>query len=72
MTGREPSLYSGHSLRAGAATIGAELRFENWEIKLLGRWTSDAYMLYIRNPKLLSTFANRLAEQSNTTLSPDT
>jgi hypothetical protein len=60
MTGRAPADYSGHSLRAGAATTGAELGFEQWEIQLLGRWSSDAYTLYIRNPKLLATFAERL------------
>jgi hypothetical protein len=61
MTGRDPAHFSGHSLRAGAATKGAELGFENWEIQLMGRWSSDAYLLYIRNPKLLTTFAHRLA-----------
>jgi hypothetical protein len=64
MTGRDPTHFSGHSLRAGAATTGADLGFENWELQLLGRWSSDAYMLYIRNPKLLATFARRLASNN--------
>ena len=64
MTGRDPANFLGHSLRAGAATMGAELGFENWEIQLMGRWSSDAYMLYIRNPKLLATFARRLASNN--------
>jgi integrase len=61
MLGLDPTEFSGHSLRAGAATTGADRGFENWEIQLLGRWSSDAYRLYLRNPKLLATFANRLA-----------
>ena len=35
--------YSGHSLRAGCATSAAKAGFMDWEIKVLGRWVSDAY-----------------------------
>jgi hypothetical protein len=37
MLGFDPSLYSGHSYRAGAATTAGNLGFEEWEIKMLGR-----------------------------------
>ena len=52
--------YSGHSFRAGAATTAGDNNFQDWEIKLLGRWVSPAYNLYMRNPKVASTFACRL------------
>jgi hypothetical protein len=60
--GIDPSGYSGHSYRAGAATSGAEAGFADYELQLLGRWSSDAYLRYIRAPPaLLSSLSNRLA-----------
>ena len=61
--GIDPSRYSGHSSRAGSTTTAGNLNFEDHEIKILGRWTSDAYQLYLRNPKLASTFARRLTAE---------
>jgi hypothetical protein len=61
MAGYNPALYSGHSFRAGSATTGAALGFTAWELKLLGRWNSDAYQIYLRDATLVSTFAQRLA-----------
>lgn len=40
--------YSGHSLRTGLATTAAAAGLSDWEIKMLGRWSSDAYLRYIR------------------------
>jgi hypothetical protein len=60
LTGNDPALYSGHSFRAGAATTAGDKQFKEWELKLLGRWSSTAYSLYLRNPRLTSTFASRL------------
>ena len=40
--------YSGHSFRIGAATAAAMCNVPAHTIKMLGRWSSDAYMLYIR------------------------
>ena len=40
--------YSGHSLRTGLATTAAAAGLSDWEIKMLGRWSSDAYRRYIR------------------------
>lgn len=48
--GKNPSHYSGHSLRAGGASDAAKNGLSEWEIKLMGRWTSDAYERYIRLP----------------------
>jgi hypothetical protein len=60
MSGHDPSLFSGHSFRAGAATTAGDNQFREWELKMLGRWASPAYNLYLRNPKLTASFAQRL------------
>ena len=49
--GLDPSLYSGHSFRRGAASATAAVGCADHEIQLLGRWHSDAYKLYIDVPK---------------------
>jgi hypothetical protein len=59
--GLNPALYSGHSFHAGSATTGADCGFNQWELKMLGRWSSECYNRYLRNPKLVSSFAKRLA-----------
>lgn len=42
--------YSSHSFRIGAVTIAASRGIPNHLIKTLGRWSRDAYLLYIRTP----------------------
>ena len=61
LTGHNPALYSGHSYRAGAATTAGDNKFKEWELKMLGRRSSNAYSLYLRNPRITSSFAARLA-----------
>ena len=48
--GIDPSCYSGHSFRIGAATSAAAAGVPDHIIKMLGRWESSAYQLYIRTP----------------------
>ena len=54
--------FSGHSYRAGSATAAALAGLADWEIKVLGRWSSQAYQQYIRTPpECLIKFASRIA-----------
>ena len=46
--GIDSSHYSGHSFRSGAATTAASKGINDSTIKMLGRWKSEAYQLYIR------------------------
>ena len=47
--GIDPSHYSGHSFRIGAATTAAACGINDATIQLLGCWKSDWYMRYIRH-----------------------
>ena len=57
--------YSGHSLRIGAASSAAHAGVSSDLIKLLGRWSSDAYQRYIRLPSSTLSNAFRLISQIN-------
>ena len=47
----DPTSYSGHSFRIGAATAAAAAGVPAYFIKMLGRWESEAYHLYIKTPR---------------------
>ena len=49
--GIDPTPYSGHSFRSGAATTAARQGIGDATIKMLGRWKSSAYQLYIKTPR---------------------
>jgi len=49
-TGLDPTRISGHSLRAGGATLAFQADLPEELIKRLGDWRSDAFRLYIHIP----------------------
>ena len=49
--GVDHTKYAGHSFRIGAATSAAAVGIENAHIKMLGRWESAAYQIYVRIPQ---------------------
>ena len=54
--------FSSHSFRIGAATVAARNGIPDHLIQALGRWTSNAYQLYIRMPsEALAGFSGQLA-----------
>ena len=50
--GCQSKYYKGHSFRIGAATSAVAAGIPEAHIKLMGRWSSDAYKKYIRIPVL--------------------
>lgn len=49
--GVDSAPYSGHSFRIGAATTAAKAGMGDATIKMLGRWQSNAYQLYVKTPR---------------------
>ena len=47
---RVPGNFSSHSFRIGAATVAARNVVPDHLIQSMGRWSSNAYQLYIRTP----------------------
>ena len=59
--GLDSSTYAGHSFRIGAATTAAEIGIGDSVIKMLGRWDSSAYQLYVRaSRQMLASVSQRL------------
>ena len=46
----ESAYVSGHSLRAGIASLAEVLGYSETEIKEIGRWSSDAFSVYLKLP----------------------
>ena len=54
--------YSGHSFRIGAASSAAAAGVPNHLIKAMGRWNSEAYLLYMKTPpETLASISRALA-----------
>ena len=49
--GVDSTCYSGHSFRSGAATTAARRGIGDATVKMLGRWKSSAYQVYIKTPR---------------------
>lgn len=49
--GVDPTHYSGHSLRIGAATTAAQRGIPDHLVQVLGRWSSSCFKLYIKTSK---------------------
>ena len=63
--GLDPSRIAGHSMRIGGATQLMAAGFGGTIIKLMGRWSSDCYMRYLRlNPELAGTVAMKILDFS--------
>lgn len=61
--GVDSTAYSGHSFRSGAATTAADRGIGDATIKMLGRWKSSTYQLYIKTPRQqLAAIAKRLTK----------
>ena len=54
--------YSGHSFRIGAATAASQAGIPDSAIQALGRWSSPAFLRYIRTPReQLAHFSRSMA-----------
>ena len=63
--------YASHSFRIGAATTAAATDIPAWLIKTLGRWSSNAYMDYIRCPRTAPFFTvPRILSNADATYQP--
>lgn len=61
--GFNSSQYCGHSFRIGAATTAAQNGIADCTIKMLGRWESTAYQLYVRTPRTdLASYTSKLTK----------
>ena len=63
--GLNPENYEGHSFRIGAATTAGECGLSDSTIQMLGRWSSSAYLVYIKTPREQLAQFSKSTVQSN-------
>jgi len=68
--GLDPTLYSGHSFRAGWATDMFNAQVPYYVIKKLGRWRSDAALLYYRDNRGAHLIATAALDRLHRSLQP--
>ena len=62
--GFDPMAYAGHSFRIGAATTANARGINDSTIQMLGRWSSSAYLGYIRTSReQLATYSSILSQE---------
>ena len=60
--GYDAKAFSGHSLRRGAAVSATAAGVSDALIQLLGRWSSDAYKVYLETTPVEIEHLNRLLD----------
>ena len=60
VAGIDQSKYCEYSFHIGARTAATAKEVENFVIKVLGRWYSTAYLLYVRIPRKQLAFYSRV------------
>lgn len=56
--GLDPTLYKSHSYRIGGASYYAEIGLSDEQIRLIGRWKTNAFRKYIRSQRILLALKN--------------
>ena len=59
MAGLDPKHYSSHSICTGGATTAANTGVPPYLIQKLGRWRSECYRTYVKNPQVAIRRAQR-------------
>lgn len=62
--GVDSTCYSGHSFRSGAATTAVKRGLGDATVKMLGRWRSSAYQVYMKTPRDQLAQVSRLLSET--------
>ena len=70
LAGYDQHSYASHCFRIGAATMAASAGFPAWLIKAMGRWSSNAYQIYIQGPVSTLQDIPRVLSRTNAAQQP--